>query len=154
MFVDANVPLAAILEEQRADAAEEFLLRVENCEILAVTSTVVLGEMFHRLLIAEACRLFHVPSHMALRRLKQQPSLFQQLHESWSLLNEFLELPFTIHPMDRDVFVEALMLSKKYQLLINDATHVALMVRNDIEFMASFDHDLERVDFVTCCGMD
>lgn len=36
--VDANVPLAYILEEQRADLAEEFLLRVENREISALVA--------------------------------------------------------------------------------------------------------------------
>ena len=30
VFVDANVPLASVLEEQRADLAEEFLLRVRT----------------------------------------------------------------------------------------------------------------------------
>ncbi len=74
VFVDANVPLASVLEEQRADLAEEFLLRVENRQISAVTSTVVLGEMFHRLLLAETCKLLQVPSHIALRHLKRQPN--------------------------------------------------------------------------------
>lgn len=154
VFVDANVPLASIFEEQKADVAEEFLLRVEGYEISAVTSTVVLGEMFHRLLLAEACNLLHIPPRIALRRLKQQPNLFQQLRESWVLINEFLELPLTIHPVDRGVFVEALAISRKYRLLINDATHIALMAEQGLEFLATFDHDLERVDFITCCGLD
>jgi len=154
VFVDANVPLASILEEQRAGVAEAFLLRMESREIVAATSTVVLGEMFHRLLLAETCNLLRVPSHIAVRHLKQQPSLFQQLRECWALVNEFLELPLTVFPVDQGVFVDALALSRKYQLLINDATHVALMAKQEIEFLATFDHDLERVDFVTCCGLD
>ncbi|TEU10263.1 MAG: PIN domain-containing protein [Anaerolineales bacterium] len=78
--------------------------------------------------------------------------LFQQLRECWALINEFLELPLTIHSVDRGVFVKALVLSKKYRLFINDATHIALMAEQGIEFLATFDHDLERVDFITCCG--
>lgn len=154
VFVDANVPLASVFEEQRADLAEEFLLRVENREISAVTSTVVLGEMFHRLLLAETCKLLQVPSYIALQHLKRQPNLFQQLRECWTLINEFLELPLIIHPVDREVFAKALALSQKYRLFINDATHIALMAEQGIEFLATFDHDLERVDFITCCGQD
>ena len=50
--------------------------------------------------------------------------------------------------------MKALVLSKKYRLFINDATHIALMAEQGIEFLATFDHDLERVDFITCCGQD
>lgn len=70
------------------------------------------------------------------------------------MINEFLELPLIIHSVEWEVFVDALMLSKKYRLFINDATHIALMAKQGIEFLATFDHDLERVDFITCCGQD
>lgn len=52
------------------------------------------------------------------------------------------------------MFVDALALSRKYRLLINDATHIALMAKRGIDLLATFDHDLERVDFITCCGYD
>jgi len=39
-------------------------------------------------------------------------------------------------------------------LLVNDATHVALMARQGIQLLATFDRDLQRVDFITCCGED
>lgn len=114
----------------------------------------MLGEVFHRLLLAEACKILQVPSHIALRHLKQEPDLFQKLGESWKLINEFLDLPLTIYPVDRGIFVEALSFARKYQLLVNDATHVALMARQGIQLLATFDRDLQRVDFITCCGED
>ena len=49
-----------------------------------------------------------------------------------------------------DIPVEATV----FVLFINDATHIALMAEQGIEFLATFDHDLERVDFITCCGQD
>lgn len=154
VFVDANIPLASIFEEKRADLADEFLLRVEGRELVAVTSVVVLSEIFHRLLLAEACRLLRVPSHVALRHLKQELDLFRKLRESWELINEFLEFPLIVCPVDRGAFVEALVLARQYQLLINDATHIALMARQGIQLLATFDRDLQRVDFITCCGED
>jgi|Deesub1362B_J571_1020462.scaffolds.fasta_scaffold25823_2 predicted nucleic acid-binding protein len=42
--------------------------------------------------------------------------------------------------------------SKMYQLLSNDATHIALMAKNGIQAMASFDHDLERVELIKVYG--
>jgi predicted nucleic acid-binding protein len=39
-----------------------------------------------------------------------------------------------------------------FHLLSNDATHIALMAKNEIRAMASFDHDLERVDCIELYG--
>lgn len=55
VFVDANVPLAAILSEKRAAGVETFMRRVVAREIVAVTSNVVVSEVFHRALVAETC---------------------------------------------------------------------------------------------------
>jgi len=46
----------------------------------------------------------------------------------------------------------ALHYSRVFQLLSNDATHIALMAKNGIQAMASFDHDLERVDVIQVYG--
>jgi len=86
--------------------------------------------------------------------LKQELGLFRKLRESWELINEFLEFPLIVCPVDRGAFVEALVLARQYQLLINDATHIALMARQGIQLLATFDRDLQRVDFITCCGED
>jgi predicted nucleic acid-binding protein len=155
VFIDANIPLTVILREQRGPLAQEFLNRVEDGEITAVTSTVVLSEVFHRSLITEVCRLLKVrSSHIALRYLKQTPEIFERLSEAWTALHTLLELPLTVYPVDRGIFVEAMDIAKKYWLLINDATHVALMTRLGIKLLATFNPDFRRVDFITCCGED
>jgi len=73
VFVDANVPLAAILSEKRAAEAEAFMRRVAAREIVVVTSNVVVSEVFHRALVAETCELLGVSYSAALRLLLQYP---------------------------------------------------------------------------------
>jgi len=72
--------LAVIFEEKNVPVAEDFLGRIESEEIVGVTSVVVINEIFHRSLIAEACRLpwsFLLP--FALRKLKKEPEVFLSL---------------------------------------------------------------------------
>lgn len=152
VFIDANVPLAVIFGERNAPVAEDFLSRIESEEIVGVTSVVVINEIFHRSLVAETCRLLGVSPPIALRKLKKEPEIFLSLHESWEVVNDFLKLPLTIYQLDIDTMRSALHYSKIFHLLSNDATHIALMAKNGIQAMASFDHDLERVDFIKVYG--
>jgi len=152
VFVDANVPLAVIFGEKNATVAEDFLERIESEEIIGVTSVVVINEIFHRSLIAETCRLLGISPSFALRRLKKKPEVFLSLYESWEVVNDFLNLPLTVYRLDIDTIRSALHYSKMFQLLSNDATHIALMAKNGIQAMASFDRDLERVDFIELYG--
>jgi len=152
VFIDANVPLAVILDERNAPVAEDFLARVESEEISGVTSVVVINEIFHRCLVAETCRLLRVSPPIALQKLKKEPEIFLSLHESWEVVNDFLKLPLTIYQLDIDTMRSTLHYSKVFHLLSTDATHIALMAKNGIRAMASFDHDLERVDFIELYG--
>jgi predicted nucleic acid-binding protein len=152
VFIDANVPLAVIFDERNAPIAEEFLARIESEEIIGVTSVVVISEIFHRSLVAETCRLLGISPPIALRKLKKEPQIFLSLHESWEVVNDFLKLPLTIYQLDIDTVRSALHYSKVFHLLSNDATHIALMAKNGIQAMASFDHDLERVEIVKVYG--
>jgi predicted nucleic acid-binding protein len=152
VFIDANVPLAVIFDERDAPIAEDFLARIESEEIVGATSVVVINEIFHRSLVAETCRLLGVSPPIALQKLKNEPEIFHSLHESWEVVNDFLKLPLTIYQLDIDTMRSALHYSKTFHLLSNDATHIALMAKNEIQAMASFDHDLERVDCIKVYG--
>lgn len=112
----------------------------------------VINEIFHRCLVAETCSLLGVSPPIALQKLKKEPEIFHSLHESWEVVTDFLKLPLTIYQLDIDTMRSALHYSRVFQLLSNDATHIALMAKNGIQAMASFDHDLERVDVIQVYG--
>jgi predicted nucleic acid-binding protein len=154
VFIDANVPLAVIFKEQNAPLAREFLKRIESREIVGVTSVLVVNEVFHRSLIAEVCKLLQVRPPVALRKLKETPGIFQSLHESWKIVEDFLKLPIMVYQLDEDALLTALHLARADQLLSNDASHVALLARNGLQDMASFDRDFERVDFINVYGRE
>ena len=59
VFVDANILVFALSNHPvHGLACDEFLDRVENQEIVAVTSTHVLGDVVHRMMTIEASDRF------------------------------------------------------------------------------------------------
>lgn len=153
VFVDANVPLAAILGEKRLPESEAFLRRVAAQDIVATTSVVVVSEIFHRALIAETCELLGISSNDALHRLKSDLSIFQQLSKCYEVTKEFTRLCNRVLTLSQDILSQALQLSRRYGLLISDATHVALMLEHGLTNLASFDRDLKRVPFLKLYGV-
>jgi predicted nucleic acid-binding protein len=153
VFVDANVPLAAILSEERFAEAEAFLRRVASQEIVAVTSVVVVSEVFHRALIAETCEALNVTYSAALRCLKDDPSIFHRLFKCYEAADEFSRLCDQVLMLDQEILTQALQLSKEYGLLVSDATHVALMAAHGLVNVASFDQDLKRAPSLKLYGV-
>jgi len=133
--------------------AEAFLRRVAVQDIVATTSVVVVSEIFHRALIAETCELLKVSYNDALRRLKSDPSVFQQLSRCYEATTEFTHLCDRVLTLSPDILSQALELSKRYGLLISDATHVALMIEHGLVNLASFDRDLNRIPFLKLYGV-
>src|SRR6266851_4165866 len=79
-FVDANILLYALTNHPTYGAAcADFLKRIENQEIIAVTSTYVLGEVVHRLMTIEACDRFGWPQQGIANRLRRHPKEVAQL---------------------------------------------------------------------------
>jgi len=122
-------------------------------EIVAVTSVVVVSEVFHRALIAETCELLGVSYSAALRRLKDDPSVFQRLFKCYEAADEFMRLCAQVLMLNHEILNRALRLSKEHGLLVSDATHVALMVGHGLVHLASFDRDLKRVPFLKVYGV-
>jgi predicted nucleic acid-binding protein len=59
VFVDANILVFALVNHPTYGAAcDTFLNRIENQEIVGVTSTHVLGEVVHRMMTIEASDRF------------------------------------------------------------------------------------------------
>jgi predicted nucleic acid-binding protein len=152
VFIDANVPLAGILRDWRAPEVEAFLRRIAAGEIQAVTSVVVISEIFHRALIAEVCEALGLKHGEALRRVKQDPSVFESVHKCYEAVDDFMSLCSQVWPLDQDSLRHALRLSKMHHLLISDATHVALMDTQQVFAVASFDRDLARVRSIQVYG--
>ncbi len=79
VFVDANIFLAEILEEDSADECMDFLQRIAFGRLNGSTSLIVLNEVFHRTLIADAIATYKIKGELAVNYLKRKPDKLKKL---------------------------------------------------------------------------
>lgn len=82
VFIDANIFVYHFGSDgDLADACTEFLLRVENRDVRAFTSTIILAEVLHRLLIVEGVEKYGLPLKGIVRYLKEHPDVVMSLEK-------------------------------------------------------------------------
>src|ERR1700686_800369 len=89
VFVDANILVYALANHPTYGlSCDVFLDRVENQEIVAITSTHVLGEVVHRMMTIEASNRFGWPMQGIANRLRRHPNEVRQLTRARQALDE------------------------------------------------------------------
>ncbi len=147
IFLDSNIFLYSIFGHPALKPqCKEFLLKVENGIYESVTSTLVLNEVMHKLMLAEAAKIKRLGSEReALQLIKEQPEIVSSLSMTWRDYIDIKKYPIDILSIDVKIMDDAVEISKKYGLLISDSAHVAVMNSNGIVNIASNDGDFERV---------
>lgn len=150
VFVDANIFLYNILGHPAfKSGCQEFLINVENGVYAAITSTLILNEVVHKLMLAEATKIYRLSSERdALRLIKEQPDIISNMSLVWKNYAEIKKYPITISSIDEGAMDMAVEFSKKYGLLISDASHVAIMKTCGIDNIATNDSDFKRVEWI------
>lgn len=130
-------------------ACRQLLQRIESQDLVALTSTHVLGEVAHQLMIAEALTLPGWSAGKVKKRLRQQPTALQGLTRFRTAVENILQSRITILTIPPPLFGTAAIISQHYGLLTNDALTVALMQANSLTRIASHDSDFDRVPGIT-----
>jgi hypothetical protein len=139
VFIDANIFLFAILAHPRfRDSCEKFLTSVEKKEYKSFTSTLVLNEVIHKLMITEVVKKYTLRTEYdAYLLLKQKPEVVKGLVIAWEDLANLKEYPITILGTGNSWLDSAVEISKSYGLLISDSVHAAVcrdIATNDADF--------------------
>jgi predicted nucleic acid-binding protein len=114
-------------------------------DFAAFTSTHVLSEVAHQLMILEAAQLFGWPLPGITRRLRQHPAEVQKLTRFRQAIDEVPRLGIEVLAVERHLSPPAASLSQLHGLLTNDALILATMQDQAITHLASGDADFDRV---------
>lgn len=130
-------------------ACNQLVQRIENQELLGFTSTHVLSEVAHRLMLFEAATLPGWSLSGVRQHLQRQPAALRGLaqfhHAIESVLNSHIQV-LTIPPV---LIAAAAAISQQTGLLSNDALLVAVMQHGGLTNLASLDTDFDRVPGIT-----
>ena len=148
IFLDANVLLYHALEARPSCAL--LLNRARALEIRAVTSPVILGEVFHRLTLAEAVQRFQLPSSTAaLNLLRRHPEHLASFTSAHQFMAQIPKLRIRVLPIRWREMMLASALSQRHHLLANDALIVATMAIHHLVHLATNDDDFRHVPGIT-----
>jgi predicted nucleic acid-binding protein len=149
-FVDANILCYCFVETPKFSiASRAFLQRVQHGDLAAATSVRSLSDCVHKTMLAEISQRFGRSRQRLVGWLKQNPQAFDQLPKTAEVCDRLLQLRLTVLPQETSMLKQAVSLSQSHQLLLGDATIVALMQRHGITHLATNDDDFDRVPEIT-----
>lgn len=115
----------------------------------AFTSTHVLSEVAHQLMVMEAHTHLGWPLAGITRRLNAHPADVRRLTRFRQAIDDVPRLGVEVLPVERHIMPLAASLSQLHGLLTNDAITLACMQDQGIVHIASNDTDFDRVPSLT-----
>jgi predicted nucleic acid-binding protein len=143
VFIDSNIFIYHFLD--LSEDCTNLLERAEHREIRACTTTVVLGEVLHKLMLSEAVEKFRIKPYQAVRYLKEHPEVVSSLEKCEIAVEEIPEFNIEILTIEDDAIFESRSLREQYGLMTNDSLNLYAMKTRGLKIIASNDRDFERI---------
>lgn len=144
LFIDANIFLYAIVGHPRfGPSCLRLFRRLESGDVEGRTSAFVLGEVYHKLLLADARGALGVPMDRVVAELKRRPDTIPTLAAAREQMEIVLGYGIPVLPVPD--FRAVVAASMANGLLATDAAHVAVMEAAGIADIATNDRDFRRV---------
>jgi predicted nucleic acid-binding protein len=131
-----------------SSSCRSLLARCEAGGVHALTSTLALAEVTHRLMTIEAVARGLVKPGNVVKKLRGQPEIVRQLSLYQEQVEKIPWMGVEVMPLDRRLLAIAAPLRTRYGLLTNDSILLATALDEGIVAFASADRDFERVDTV------
>jgi predicted nucleic acid-binding protein len=150
VFVDANILVYHFQPHPGfGPMCQRLIERIERQDIEGFTSTNLLGELAHRLMVIEAGTLPGWAGGKVLNRLKKQPGVVQQLTLFQTAVDSVLQSKIRVLTVTPILVSTAASLSRQHSLLTNDAIILALMQAQQLTDLASHDAHFDNVSSIT-----
>ncbi len=143
IFIDSNILIYHFLGI--SESCTNFLRRGEIGDIEVYTSTIVLAEVLHRLMIAEVVEKYNVEPKKALKLLKEKPKIVPTLGKGEKAIQRIPEFNIKILPFPMEAILQSRKIRREYSLLTNDSLNLYIMRVNHLSYIATNDADFERV---------
>jgi predicted nucleic acid-binding protein len=151
IFIDANIFLYHAFNTN--NDAVNFLKKVEASSFKASTSSLVLEEVFFKLLMQSASNFIERVTvekvKSALRDDTRRASILRPLVEYKKYIGILGDAGMKVFDLTGQDVLEAIEASGRHNLLVADAAHLAVMKRKQIDHLASGDSDFSTVPDIT-----
>lgn len=143
VFIDANIFIYHF--GGQSAACKTFLERCARRELLGYTSTPVLAEVLHRLMVAEAIQRGLVTAKTAVKQLKEDPNLVKKLIKYHQDVGKLCEMNLVILSFTLEILNRSRDIREREGLLTNDSLVVAFMHDQGLTKLATGNSDFDRL---------
>jgi predicted nucleic acid-binding protein len=131
-FIDANIFAYALLDlPPFTSHVYAFFQRIINGEVRAFTTSIVLAESLHRVMLAEVAQKFQ-PTIKPLTYVQKHPEIIAHLAIYPIAIDRLGKLGVELIPVDLNTWKAAAQIAATQRLLTNDACVVATMAIHNI----------------------
>jgi predicted nucleic acid-binding protein len=149
-FIDANILYYHFVEvSPLSTTCTAFLDRVALGFIVGFTSTHVISEAMHKIMLAEAAAKFGLNRAGLVNWLQHHQNRIEELSEFRQAARELAGTGLNLLPIDIALFDEAAAQSAQHGLLTNDALVVALIRQQGLTNLVTNDDDFDDLPGVT-----
>jgi predicted nucleic acid-binding protein len=149
IFLDSNLLVYYFAPDPALRPACAGLIeRIRRQELAGYTSTHLVLEMEHRLMIIEAMSLFGQPAQGMVRRLKRHPADVQRLSEFRKAIEAIPNLGIQLLTATPQLIHAGSIVSQQAGLLSSDSLAIAIMSEHGLSNLASHDADFDRVPWI------
>lgn len=146
VFVDTNIFVLADGSGDLADQCSLLLERIRRAEVRGFTSTMVVAELMHRVMVKEAREKQTFATAMAaVDHLQKYPAFVQGLSRHLTVASDLRRAGFDILPLTVKDLHTSKAFRRDHGLLANDSLIVAVMRNNRIGDLATNDRSFERI---------
>jgi predicted nucleic acid-binding protein len=146
-LVDANI----FIYHFGALSAEctDFLARVARREVEAHITAIIVAEVLHRRMVAEALSKGLISAGKPLQKLKADPAVIKGLTDYVVEMEKLLKLPVVAHEVTAADVAASHALRSAHGLFVNDSVNLACALRLGISDVVTNDEDFKRVPAIT-----
>lgn len=149
VFVDAPIFIyhfAGVSEE-----CKRFLGRCEARELDALTSSVVVAEVAHRLMMIEAVSQGRVTPGNVAKKLRGRPDIVKGLQRYQVQVGRIPLMAVEVVAVDSGAILRSESVRSEHGLLVNDSLVVTSALDHGAKALASSDRDFEAVGGLSLC---
>ncbi len=146
VFVDASIFIYHFTGN--SDECSDVLARCEAGEFNGVTSAIVVAEVVHRLMLAEASLKKLAKAPQIARKLKERPEIVCRLADYFVAVQAIFEMGIKVYPLTPELILSSQAIRSRYGLMVNDSLIAATMREAGVEALATNDVGFSRVEWI------
>jgi predicted nucleic acid-binding protein len=127
----------------------DFLARVARREVEAHITTIVVAEILHRRMVAEALSKGLISAGKPLQKLKANPDVIKGLTDYVTEMEKLLKLPIAVNEVTAADIAASHALRTAHGLFTNDSINLACALRLGLADVVTHDEDFNRVTTIT-----